>query len=756
MSDKLSVARYLKQLGVLAEIPDDEDLESIKAGPILTLSKLGVVDEKVAINAIAKALNITYLDLTNPKTVGTLMIDLFEDVIDPPMCVKHKMIPVLKDKDSVIIAFANPLDIEAKSAMSFIFSSKITPAIAEESKILNLLADQFPTIPVQATTESESEDEDIQVLEISNADDQVADLEDTSPVIKLVNQILRDGIASNASDLHLEPSATGLQIRFRIDGVMQSIFKIPKRLQAYVNSRFKLLAKMDLAEKRRPQDGRIRVRVERKCVDMRLSSIPTPYGEKIVIRLLRTEHGEVGFHTLGIPEVIEKKLIRALDSSGKLLLVTGPTGSGKTTTLYTALRRLMDGTNNITTVEDPIEYQLAGVNQIQVNAEIDMTFASALRSILRQDPDAIMIGEIRDPETMEIALSAAQTGHLVLSTLHTNDAHSAVTRILNLGADPFVLGSSLVGILAQRLARKNCVNCIEPYPLEELKKYEELMVKYKLDAKTLKRGRGCETCYKTGYQGRLGIYSYLEISEPIEELIGKKAPSDEIARVAKKYGYADLDDAAADLLRAGLTSFDEVKGYLKYDAQDNSPAGMAMRAAAHATPAAQIAQPSLPPNMVPAQGNPTLPPPQYQSQSAAQPPPPPRPLGGTYQPIDKTRILIIEDSVPARKLMGAMLRKALFEVFEAENGQDGLQKIALCNPQAVLCDLKMPVMDGKEFLKQIKANAQTATIPVIMLTGDDTPENQSELIAMGAKDFLSKRGNPSELVNRILSVTKTS
>jgi type IV pilus assembly protein PilB len=384
--------------------------------------------------------------------------------------------------------------------------------------------------------------------------------------------------------------------------------------------------------------------------------------------VLRADVAALTFQRLGLPKEIEPRVIHALHAQGKLLLTTGPTGSGKTTTLYTCLNYLRDGTNNIETVEDPVEFRIPGISQIQVNEAIDVTFASALRSVLRQDPDVIMVGEIRDEETADIALQAAQTGHLVLSSLHTNDAPSAVARLVNLGVDTYSIATGLAGVLAQRLVRRVCERCrvaddtIPPEILEKLKAA--------LGPETsFLRGTGCAACRHTGFKGRVGLFSYLQITEALAELIHQKASMATLIDEAKRDGYRDLEEGAFDLLERGITSWAEVADYIAF-ADEPAP------------------QPPLP------------------AQDAPE---------GT-RALKRIKVLLIDDDPDMRAVFSLVLSREAYEVIEAENGLDGLNKLYQHTPDLVLCDLMMPVMDGREFLLKIRGNADTRTIPVVMLT----------------------------------------
>ncbi|MEZ4754582.1 MAG: type II/IV secretion system protein [Bdellovibrionota bacterium] len=475
---------------------------------------------------------------------------------------------------------------------------------------------------------------------------------------------------------------------------------------------------MDIAERRKPQDGRIRVRLYNEPVDLRVSSVPTSFGEKIVLRILRSKLENLSFEKLELPDLVVKKLKNGLEQKGKLILVTGPTGSGKTTTLYSCLNFLRDGTTNIETVEDPIEYRIPGIHQIQVNNTAGVSFASALRSVLRQDPDVIMIGEIRDQETAEIALQAAQTGHQVLSTLHTNSASAAITRLSSIGIDPFVLSSCVSTIVAQRLLRKICNDCKVTAGQEFLERHADIISDYNLDYSKIFEPTGCQSCNHTGYKGRVGIYSLLEINDEIADLILTKASLNKILEAAKQNGFKTLTEAAFDRLEEGLTTLDEVRPY--YLAVDDGQIS-------------EVIDPTAPS------------PSKHKSLNIKK----------DSGSITREKVVLIEDDEDVRRILTLLLQKEMYEVIEAENGLVGLNAVYEHQPTFVLCDLMMPVMDGKEFLIKMQNNTQTTNIPVIILTAADNEDNETGLLDLGAADFVSKSSSSSVMLSRLRRILTT-
>lgn len=379
----------------------------------------------------------------------------------------------------------------------------------------------------------------------------ILELTEDAPIIRLLNAILQQAIKERASDIHIEPYERELDVRLRVDGILHRVLTPPKIIQDALVSRVKIMANLDIAEKRLPQDGRIRLIVGGRDIDIRVSTVPTTYGERAVLRLLDRKQGVIGLWEMGLDVNDEQRMEIMLQRTNGIVLVTGPTGSGKTTTLYAALNRIHNVSKNIITVEDPVEYQLQGIGQIHVNPRIGLTFASGLRSILRQDPDVIMLGEIRDFETAEVAVQASLTGHLVLSTLHTNDAPSAIARLIDMGVEPFLVASSLVGVLAQRLVRVICPDCKEPYtPAEEEAKY--------IDAPVLYRGRGCDKCNNKGYIGRTGIFELLDIDDSIRQMITGKTDAQSIKNVAVSHGMRTLRNDGFEKAIKGITSIEEV------------------------------------------------------------------------------------------------------------------------------------------------------------------------------------------------------
>ena len=494
-------------------------------------------------------------------------------LISPDVAQKYLVVPLSRVGSTLTVATADPTNVFAMDDIKFMTGFNVEPVVASEAAIMEAIEKYYGTQhsielkkvyeeisdfekePVELDLDTNSEDEEVSIDELQRSSEE-------APIIKLVNLILSDSLKKAASDIHLEPYEKDFRVRFRIDGILYNIMNPPLRLRDAIISRIKIMAKMDISEKRLPQDGRIKVRTtlngKRKELDYRVSSLPTLFGEKIVLRILDRDTLPLDMSKLGFEEASLKKIEKAILKPYGMVLVTGPTGSGKTSTLYSALNRLNTPETNIMTAEDPVEYNFRGINQVQIKEQIGLTFAAALRSFLRQDPNIILVGEIRDFETTEIAIKAALTGHLVLSSLHTNDAPSTISRMLNMGIEPFLVATSVHLICAQRLIRKICPSC-----KTEIKTPLQTLIKAGFsqeEAKNLQtfKGKGCKTCNGTGYKGRIGMYEVMEVGEDIQELILVGASAQEIRRKAIEEGMFTLRRSGLEKLKSGDTTLDEV------------------------------------------------------------------------------------------------------------------------------------------------------------------------------------------------------
>ncbi|MBI5832261.1 MAG: type II secretion system ATPase GspE [Armatimonadetes bacterium] len=476
-------------------------------------------------------------------------------LVPAELAFRHQVLPLGRTGDLLVVAMADPTNLTALDDLRFVTGLRVETVVADAEEVRRLVEDQYLHQVMGA-----GDSDDVQVL----SEDDDGDLSDVQSmarealVVRLVNLLLRQAVAERASDIHIEPFERELVVRLRIDGVLRDVPAPSKRLQAAIISRVKIMAEMDIAERRLPQDGRIKVRVEGREIDLRISTVPTLYGESVVMRLLDRDTGLMSLEGLGFPEATRARFEKLLKTPYGILLSTGPTGSGKTTTLYGALQQVVSPTRKVITIEDPVEYQLHGVNQIAVRPRIGLTFAEGLRHILRQDPDVIMVGEIRDHETADIAIHSALTGHLVFSTLHTNDSAGAIARLLDMGIEPFLVASSLEGVLAQRLVRRLCPACKRAYEASDAELSDLGPLRSWLRGVELYAPAGCDECRGTGYRGRVGLYELLVVDEAVQELILRRASSQEIKESAQSRGLVTLREEGWQKVLDGITSLEEV------------------------------------------------------------------------------------------------------------------------------------------------------------------------------------------------------
>jgi general secretion pathway protein E len=520
------------------------------------LVDMGLISETVLLETLSGYLDIPFVSLKDFPQQTIVLENLSEKFMR-----QYKFVPLSLNENVLIIALSDPYDVYACDAVRMATNYEVKINLAREEEILDAVGKLFntDTTSMERIVENIGKNgkEDLSIDDEGDVD-HLKDLASEAPVIRLVNLLITRAIEMRASDIHLEPFEGDFKVRYRIDGVLHDMEAPPRRLQAAVISRLKIMAKLNIAERRLPQDGRIKLRVLGKEIDFRVSTLPTMFGESVVLRILDRESVILDLEKLGFPDYDLSKFRDLINRSYGIILVTGPTGSGKTTTLYAALGEINSPEKKIITVEDPIEYQLGGVNQVQVKAGIGLSFSNILRSILRQDPDIIMIGEIRDAETAEIAIHSALTGHLVFSTLHTNDAAGAVTRLLEMGMENYLISSSLLGIMAQRLVRVICPECKEAYT-PEMGVMEELGVSQS-EVKELPifKGAGCEKCSHTGFRGRQGIYELLLMNDDIRELILDKAPSNVIKEKGRSQGMRTLREAGWQKVKSGISTVSEV------------------------------------------------------------------------------------------------------------------------------------------------------------------------------------------------------
>jgi general secretion pathway protein E len=519
------------------------------------LLDMKAIDGATLARALALQRGLDFLERIPEETVTRELLEL----LPIGFAKQYQIFPIRQSEGQLLVAVADPSDSRPLNDLGTLTGCLVEPCLASAEEILRAINRAYEkqageTDEVIEEIAGASSGELIRNLEPQD----LLDSSDEAPIIRFVNSLITQGFKERASDIHIEPFEQELIIRYRIDGILYEVLRPPLKAHAGIVSRIKIMSQLNIAEKRLPQDGRFRVRVGGRDMDLRVSTLPTVFGERLVLRLLDKASGVLGLEDIGLPVDLLRQFETLIGKSHGICLVTGPTGSGKTTTLYAALTRLNNREKNIITVEDPIEYQLPGVGQIQVNAKIDLTFANGLRSILRQDPDIIMVGEIRDRETAEIAVQSALTGHMVFSTLHTNDAAGALTRLVEMGVEPFLAASSIVGILAQRLVRTICPYCKAPHhPPQEL--LAEIARECALPADaTFYRGQGCDKCMQIGYWGRIGIYELLRVDDTVRELLLQDKDAASIKKAAVRQGMRTLRATGLEQALMGVTSLEEI------------------------------------------------------------------------------------------------------------------------------------------------------------------------------------------------------
>lgn len=552
-NSKLRLGDLLIEEGLINE----KQLEAALVKQKSTGKKLGeiLVDDRYVssrdlIKTLQVQLKIPFLEL-DELTIDPKLTEIVKESIAR----KYQIVPVRKTGQSILIAMADPLNIFAVDDVKMVTGLKVECAIAMKESV-NATLDRLYLKAEVLKAEKEAEDFAKQFqdsLQSSQIEEVIMDDVNNAPIVQLVNSVIDQAIIAKASDIHIEPFEKNVRIRYRVDGQLQSKMSTAKATHSAIVTRIKIMCNLDIAERRKPQDGRYEYSRDGAIVDLRISIIPTVFGEKIVIRLLDRSSFLMSKQQLGFTEMNYEKFDNIIHKPHGIVLVTGPTGSGKTTTLYAVLAELNDETENIITLEDPVEYRLDGINQVQVNPKAGLTFAGGLRSILRQDPNTIMIGEIRDAETAQISIRAAITGHLVISTLHTNDSASTISRLMDMDIEPYLLSNSIIGIVSQRLVRRICENCKEEFDISDSER--EILKAYGVH--TLHRGKGCDKCYHTGYKGRIAIHEVLTINNELKSLIEGHASVNEIKTAAIKNGMIELAENCKELVLEGVTTVEE-------------------------------------------------------------------------------------------------------------------------------------------------------------------------------------------------------
>ncbi len=510
----------------------------------------GMLTEPQLVSAVASSIGLRFVELTDYLVDGSAVARVSASV-----CRRHTALPVGYEDGRLVVAMADPADVVAIDDIRSLTGLDVRPIMATRS-------DVCAAITRYHRADSDLDDLSVSMDAAGETQDDLAGVREVvedAPIVKWVNLLISQAIADRASDIHIEPGERDLRVRFRIDGVLHEVMRSPRTIQAGVISRLKIMSDIDIAERRIPQDGRLSVAANGNKIDLRVATLPTVWGEKVVLRILDNSTALMTLAQLGFRDVNYTRYAESFTKPYGMILVTGPTGSGKSTTLYATLNIVSTPEKNVITVEDPVEYRIPGINQVQTHARAGLSFASALRSILRSDPDVVLVGEIRDHETARIAIEAALTGHLVLSTLHTNDAPSAITRLVEMGIEPFLVGSALDAVLAQRLARRLCERCKEAYsPTAEALRQARFPWQPGEGLPTLYRPRGCSACSKTGYQGRLALHEVMPVTEEVERLAVERGSADAIGRVARAQGMSTLREDGMAKVASGSTSIEEI------------------------------------------------------------------------------------------------------------------------------------------------------------------------------------------------------
>ncbi|MFA6583423.1 MAG: ATPase, T2SS/T4P/T4SS family [Elusimicrobiaceae bacterium] len=682
------ISELLKeQLVTPEQVEDAHDKQAGSQRPLHEmLVELGFVKETDLVNVISKIFAVPVLQTDESRDSSLLKLIPFDKA-------GHLGIfPLRIEGKHLLLAMSNPLDIPTIEDVGIRTGYTIKPVLATKSQISALVRDNY--LVDDALYDLLKNADNTSTIRLAGEGDAstVPCSTDSSPAVRLVNLIIADAVKMRASDIHIEPQEQFVIVRYRIDGLLKFIMKAPAHLTPRIATRIKILSSLDIAETRKSQDGRIKVFVNDQKMDLRVAVVPTLYGEKIAIRILNYTETSMGLDGIGFEEDDLARFKKALKKPQGFILVCGPTGSGKTSTLYAALSSVKSETKQIITIEDPIEYILEGINQIQLNAAKDVTFATSLRSTLRQDPNIIFVGEIRDSETADVAFRAALTGHLVLSTLHANNAVASIGRLFDLGLEPYIISSSLSIVIAQRLVRLICPQCrAEVTPCADLlAKYSPLIKQTKI----LKfyAGAGCEACNFTGFRGRTAVIEVLEITDPIRALIAARGVDQQIFQEAKKNGMHTMTESAMLKLAQGATTLEEIARVIDMDTEE----------VMHAVP-----------------------------------------------PSKTPKLLIADDEDDIRLVLAKRLQTAGYEVIEAKDGKEALEKAFKYSPDLILMDISMPNMNGFDATKALRAQLATASIPIILLTARGDKESELQGLDIGADDYITKPYDKDKLLARI-------
>src|SRR6266480_3069503 len=711
-----------------------------KAQPAQTLWETLVAQKVVSDEQILTALSTRFrLKLADVKEVDLTI----KEKVPEQLARRYHVLPLRVTDSFLEIATANPFDLDAEKALAFATAREIRMQLLAPSKISEKLDEVYRPEKTldKMFQQMEGSPELVQLVEEVGPDEIAVSEEQASqrPIVRLVDLIISEAILARSSDIHIEPEEGGVAVRYRIDGVLRQQMKIPRQAGLPLISRIKIMSSLDIADRLRPQDGRARVAVNGQPIDLRVSTLPAQLGEKVVIRILDSRATVKSLESLGLNPGEAEAIKRLLENHEGILLVTGPTGSGKTTTLYSCINQIKSEGVNIVTVEDPVEYRMQGIVQVQVQEKAGLTFAAALRSILRQDPNVVLVGEIRDRETATIAVQASLTGHLVLSTLHTNDAANAVTRLVDIGVEPYKIAAALRGVVAQRLMRKLCTTCKEVWmetPPERLKRWIP-------GGTPLYRAAGCPDCAMTGYRGRFSILEILTMNAELERRIAAGDPADRIAEAARRGGMKSMWDSGLAHVLRGESTIDELMRVVDVPAEAADIAALATPAAGPTGAAAHGAHaPGAPPRVAPQ--------PIATHFELLEEAVPPRRSGAYGEPA--TKVLLVDDEDSLRKVMKELLEREGYEVAEARDGVQALDQVDRMGPDIIVLDLNLPGLDGYGVLSHLRSRPATAAIPVIVLTAKGDEDNEVRVFELGADDFLTKPFRARALSARLEAV----
>ena len=716
-----------------------------KAAPQATLWETLVAQKVVNDEQILTALStrfrlkIAELDKADPTA---------KERVPEQVARRYHILPFRATDSYLEIATANPFDLDAEKALAFATAREIRMLLLAPSKIAERLDEMYrPEKAVDKLLEGMESSAALEHLK-DTAPDEIAIAASEAeasqrPVVRLVDLIISEGILARSSDIHIEPEEGGVAVRYRIDGVLRQVMKIPRQAGLPLISRIKIMSSLDIADRLRPQDGRARVAVNGQPIDLRVSTLPAALGEKIVIRILDSRATVKSLESLGLNTNETEGIKRLLENHEGIILVTGPTGSGKTTTLYSCINQIKSEGVNIVTVEDPVEYRMQGIVQVQVQEKAGLTFASALRSILRQDPNVVLIGEIRDRETAQIAVQASLTGHLVLSTLHTNDASNAVTRLVDIGVEAYKIAAALRGVLAQRLMRKLCPTCKQVWMETPADRFRKWLPK----GTPLYRAAGCPDCAMTGYRGRFSIVEVLTVTPEVERRIASGETAEHIAGAARRGGMKGMFESGLEHVLRGESTLDELTRVVDIPQEDEQPPAAA---AAPRRPGGGVPQPQFAPHAGAALAPEPTADALVEHFELLEEPAPSRRSGPHGLPAVK--VLLVDDEDSLRKVMRDLLERDGYDVAEARDGVQALDQIDRVGPDVIVLDLNLPGLDGYGVLSHLRSRPATASIPVIVLTAKGDEDNEVRVFELGADDFLTKPFRARALSARLEAV----